>query len=150
MSQAYLYSKVTWGHAHTHSFVRTKGRMRACFLQSRESVCVSPSFLPVSSSCLLLSHHCLCQCVCYMWLCLCIHFFFHPLYVHKMYYVNVLYFYSVYNVSCVLSVCLSEVKTDNSTRVLSTSKQPASRPSAIHWVLVKIVCQRKKSVIYLL
>lgn len=63
-------------HIHTQACsVLTNGSVRVCFLQSREAVSVSLSFLPVSSSCLLLSHHCFCKSVCYMWLCLCVHCF---------------------------------------------------------------------------
>lgn len=37
---------------------------------TRVGLCLSLSFLPVSFSCLQLSHHCLYQSVCYMWLCI--------------------------------------------------------------------------------
>lgn len=122
LSKAYLYCKDTglfW-----------EGRVRVCFLQSRESVCVSLSFLPVSSSCPQLSHHCFCRSVCYMWL------FVHPLFMclcyrrtkNKMCYVNALHFYHIQCMLCIVCVFVDRIKTNtpvHRTRVLSTRKHAA-------------------------
>lgn len=105
MSQAYLYSKATWGQAHTPTLFAQRGA-RVCFLQSRESVSVSLSFLPVSSSRLQLPHHCFCQTVCYMGLCL------YYMYTDtKMYIVNVFYFNSIQYILC--NVCVFVNRTEN-------------------------------------
>lgn len=119
-----LHGEDIWGHAQI-CLVRIQGRMRVCFPQSRESASVSLSFLPVSFSCLQLSHHCLYQSVCYMWLC-----------IRSPQTQNVLckcIIFTIYNIFCVSPMYLStELKTDapvQSKCVLHTRKQKQKHKS---------------------